>query len=124
MKHHYPFLCSKLLLCWLILLPGLTISYCPPVMAITPTHKQTKTLKTTKDKIQPKKEPIYLLDWQDNRISTTAGVFMVDDEITIIDDNNVKDSFSMKPQRQTNNHKLHRVILKKDGRRLVQITIK
>ena len=122
MYNHNQLLYSKRI-CWFILISSLLFINCPSVMAITPVNKHAKKLTASKNNRQTK-EPIYLLHWQGNRISTTAGVFITGDEITIIDENNVKDSFSAKPQRQTNSHKLHHVILKKDGRRLVQITIK
>ena len=122
MKNHNQSLSFKML-GWFILLSCLFFTYCPSAMAITPMNKHPQKLTTSK-KIQQKSQPIYLLDWQENRISTTAGVFMVDDEITIIDEHNVKDSFSSPPQPKSKSQKLHRVILKQEGRKLIQITIK
>ena len=122
MKYRNQLLYSKQLCC-LALLLSLFFIYCPSVMAMAPMNKHPKKLITTKH-IQQTKKPIYLLDWQENKLSTTAGVFILNDEIEIIDENNVKETLSSAPKKQHKHHKLHRVFLKKEGRKLVRITIK
>ena len=107
----------------LILLIAILFSFCPSAIAITPINEHPKKLTITRRK-QQKTKPVYLLDWQENKLSTTAGDFMVDDEIEIIDENNVKEALSSESKQRHNRHKLHRVILKKEGRKLVRITIK
>ncbi len=108
---------------WFILISSLFFIYCSSAIAITLTKKHPKKLTSTKH-IRQTNESVYLLDWQKNKLSTTAGVFMLNDEIEIIDENNVKEALSSEPRQRHNHHKLHRVILKKEGRRLVRITIK
>jgi len=108
-----------------ILFLGL-LFYNSSALAITPvtsTNNHQKKIMANK-KNQQIKEPIYLLDWQKNKINTTAGVFIINDSIKIIDENNTKETFLSQPQNKYNHRKLHRITLKHDGRKLVQITIK
>jgi hypothetical protein len=78
----------------------------------------------TSKKIQQQTKPIYLLDWQKNKMITTAGVFILDNDIEIIDQNNMRDTLALQQKKRRNHHKLHRITIKKAGRKIVQITIK
>jgi hypothetical protein len=114
------------LLGWAFLCMGLFFSYCPSAKAITPVrqlHKNRPTTPTTPENQQHKK-PVYLLDWQGDRLVTTAGVFTLNHEIEIIDQNNIKALFSSQQKKEQNSRKLHRIIIKKSGRKIVRITIK
>lgn len=111
--------------CWLFLFMGLFFSYSPSASAVTTNRHSLSTpqLIRTAGEIQRQAEPIYLLDWQENRMVTTAGVFILNDNIEIIDRYNMRETFSLQQNKRHKSRKLHRVIIKKDGRRIIRITI-
>jgi hypothetical protein len=110
----------------LILFTGLFFTYSLPASAMTANNRSHHALRknTSNGKTQPQKKSVYLLDWQENKLTTTAGVFLLNDGIKIIDRNNMKETFSLQQNKRHKSRKLHRVIIKKDGRKIVQITIK
>lgn len=112
--------------CWLFLFMGLFFSYSPSASAVTTNRHPYSALQATPAtrKIQQQTKPIYLLDWQENKMITTAGVFILNNDIEIIDRNNIRISFSLQQKKRSTPRKLHRVIIKKTGRKIVQITIK
>ncbi len=73
---------------------------------------------------QQKNKPIYLLDWQEKTMTTTAGVFIIDESIKIVDPHNVKGTLAVQQKKRRSSRRLHRVVLEKKGRKIVRITIK
>ncbi|RLB68084.1 MAG: hypothetical protein DRH04_07175 [Deltaproteobacteria bacterium] len=109
-----------------IFFTGLFFTYSLPAVAMTPKHQshhtQQERLSTRRGPLQ--KKAVYLLDWQGNKLTTTAGVFLLNDEIEIIDKNNIRETLSLQQQKRRHLRRRHRVIIEKSGRNIVRITIK
>lgn len=125
MKYPKSYSIVKISSC-LILFTGLFFTYSPPARAITTRNLSHHTLRNNAAsvKTKPRKKSVYLLDWQGNKLTTTAGVFLLDDEIEIIDRNNIKETLSLQQKKRRAHRRMHRVIIKKSGRKIVRITIK
>ncbi len=110
----------------LIIFTGLIVTYIPSAVAITPEHQshhiQQVNLATGKGSLH--KKPVYLLNWQGNKLTTTAGVFLLNDEIEIIDRNNIRETLSLQQKKGRHLRRMHRVIIEKSGRNIARITIR
>ena len=110
----------------LVIFTGLIFTYILPAVAMTPKHQphriQQVSLVSGKRSVQ--KKPVYLLNWQGNKLTTTAGVFLLNDEIEIIDRNNIRETLSLQQKKRRHLRRMHRVIIEKSGRNIIRITIK
>ena len=102
-----------------------TYAACSPAFAMTAgNHSQGIVHNVPTHTSQQKNKPICLLDWQGNIMTTTAGVFIIDDSIEIVDPHNIKGSLAVQQKKRRSSRRLHRVMLEKKGRKIVRITIK